>query len=106
VESGAGIQAAGKRDADALAGRHFLKNVRHLIEHYNPTVPLVTVPILDIAAVTPRTRLITLDLNGQSMRFLPGQAVRFGAHGQDKAQAVLNCDSRQSSPPKPDICSS
>ena len=44
---------------------------------------LVTVPIVNIAAVTPRTRLMTVDMAGHALRFLSGQAVMFGAHGQD-----------------------
>ncbi len=35
---------------------------------------------MGIAAVTPRTRLLTLDC-GRELRFLPGQAVTIGAHG-------------------------
>ena len=90
VKGGARVEAAGKRDADPLARRHALKNVRHLLEHYNPSVPHVTVPILDIVAVTPRTRLVTLDLRGEPMRFLPGQAVMIGAHGGTTRKAVLD----------------
>jgi NAD(P)H-flavin reductase len=60
-----------------------MKNICHLVEHYNPSVAHVTVPIVDIAAVTPRTRLLTVDVRGNPIRFLPGQAVMIGAHGQD-----------------------
>jgi ferredoxin-NADP reductase len=40
----------------------------------------VTVPIRDIAAATPRSRLLTIDLQGRAFDFLPGQAVMVGAH--------------------------
>ncbi len=43
---------------------------------------LLTVPIADLEAVTPRSRLITLDLQGATFAFEPGQAVMVGAHGQ------------------------
>ena len=46
-------------------------------------MPHVTVPIVDMVAVTPRTRLMTLDVREHPMRFLSGQAVMIGAHGQD-----------------------
>jgi ferredoxin-NADP reductase len=45
-------------------------------------VPLVTVPILGISAVTPRSRLVTLDLKGDPLVFEPGQAVMAGVRGQ------------------------
>jgi NAD(P)H-flavin reductase len=44
-------------------------------------VLVVTVPIARVQAITPRSRLITLDLQGHSLPFLPGQAVMIGAHG-------------------------
>jgi NAD(P)H-flavin reductase len=47
-------------------------------------VPLVTVPIVDLAAATPRSRLVVLDLRGCSLAFEPGQAVMAGAHGQSE----------------------
>jgi ferredoxin-NADP reductase len=46
-------------------------------------VAQVTVPIVDIAAATPRTRLLTIDLQGQPLPFRAGQAVKLGAHRQD-----------------------
>ena len=46
-------------------------------------MPLVTVPIIDVTAVTPRSRLVGLDLRGHALAFQPGQAVMVGAHGQD-----------------------
>ena len=44
-------------------------------------MPVVTVPVLSVDAITPRTRLVTLDLRGQTMDFDPGQAVMVGRHG-------------------------
>lgn len=43
---------------------------------------VVTVPIVRVQAVTRRSRLVTLDLQGEPLPFLPGQAVMMGAHGQ------------------------
>ena len=43
---------------------------------------LVTAPLSDIAVATPRSRLLTIDLAGHALSFLPGQAVMVGAHGQ------------------------
>ena len=40
----------------------------------------MTAPIADIVAATPRSRLLTIDLRGAPMHFLPGQAVMVGAH--------------------------
>jgi len=45
-------------------------------------VPVVTVPLLDVAAATPRSRLLTLDLRQHPFEFLAGQAVLLGVHGQ------------------------
>ena len=42
----------------------------------------MTVPIVDIAAATPRSRLVTIDLRGNALEFLAGQAVMVGTHGQ------------------------
>jgi ferredoxin-NADP reductase len=44
-------------------------------------VPTVTVPLVSVAPVTPRSRLITLDLQDQPFEFRPGQAVLIGAAG-------------------------
>ena len=44
---------------------------------------VVTVPIIDLVAVTPRSRLVSMDLSAQGLEFLPGQAVMACAHGQD-----------------------
>lgn len=43
---------------------------------------VLTVPIISTHAVTPRSRLVTLDLQGYALDFQPGQAVLVGAHGQ------------------------
>lgn len=45
-------------------------------------MPLLTVPIADIVAATPRSRLLTINLQGRALDYLPGQAVIVGAHGQ------------------------
>jgi ferredoxin-NADP reductase len=44
-------------------------------------VAVVTVPIIDLAACTPRSRLVSLDLGGQLFAFEPGQAVMVAQHG-------------------------
>jgi len=44
-------------------------------------VPVVTVPVLNVEAITPRSRLVTLDLRGQPLVFDPGQAVMVGRRG-------------------------
>jgi len=41
----------------------------------------MTARIVDLVAATPRSRLVTLALQGQSLQFEPGQAVMVGAHG-------------------------
>lgn len=41
-------------------------------------MPVVTVPVLSVEALTPRSRLVTLDLRGQPLVFNPGQAVMVG----------------------------
>jgi len=43
---------------------------------------VVTLSLVDIAAVTPRSRLLTLDLEGADFSYLAGQAVIIGDHGQ------------------------
>jgi NAD(P)H-flavin reductase len=40
------------------------------------------VPIVDAVSITPRSRLLTLDLQDAPFTFLAGQAVMIGAHGQ------------------------
>jgi NAD(P)H-flavin reductase len=44
-------------------------------------VPTVSVPLVSVAAVTPRSRLLTLDLREQPFEFRPGQAVLVGTRG-------------------------
>ncbi len=46
-----------------------------------PPVGLLTVSLADFTIATPRSRLLTLDLEGQGFPFLAGQAVKMGAHG-------------------------
>ena len=41
----------------------------------------MTVPVLSVEAITPRTRLVTLDLRGHALAFDPGQAVMVGPRG-------------------------
>jgi glycine betaine catabolism B len=45
-------------------------------------VPLVTVPLVNVAPATPRSQLVTVDVLGLAFDFTPGQAVLIGAHGQ------------------------
>jgi NAD(P)H-flavin reductase len=45
-------------------------------------VALVTAPVTSLAPITPRSRLLTIDLRGQRLDFAAGQAVMVGAHGQ------------------------
>jgi ferredoxin-NADP reductase len=44
-------------------------------------VALLTVSLISLAIATPRSRLLTLDLDGHGFRFLAGQAVMMGPHG-------------------------
>jgi len=45
-------------------------------------VSLVTAPLTHIIAITPRSRLVRIDVRGVSFEFRPGQAVMVGEHGQ------------------------
>lgn len=45
---------------------------------------VVTVPIIDLVAVTPRSRLVSMDLSARGLEFLAGQAVIVRAQGQDE----------------------
>jgi ferredoxin-NADP reductase len=47
-------------------------------------VPVVTVPIVDVAASTPRSRLVSLDISHQPFTFESGHAVMVGQHGQSE----------------------
>jgi len=53
-------------------------------EVHSEAVPLVTVRIIDITPATPRSRLLSVDLDGRQLRFRPGQAVMAAAHGHDE----------------------
>ena len=44
-------------------------------------MPTITVPLIRVEPVTPRSRLVTLDLKGHGFDFRPGQAVLIGAPG-------------------------
>ena len=44
-------------------------------------MPTITIPLLHVETVTPRSRLLTLDLKGHVFDFRPGQAVMIGAAG-------------------------
>jgi NAD(P)H-flavin reductase len=44
--------------------------------------PVVTLPLLDVVAVTPRSRLVALDLRGATFAYVPGQAVMIADHGE------------------------
>lgn len=50
-------------------------------EYTSALVATVTVPLASVSAVTPRTRLLTLDLHAVSFDFKPGHAVLIGAQG-------------------------
>lgn len=59
-------------------------------------MPLVTVPIVEIAASTPRSRLLTLDLAGQPFPFVAGQAVLMAPSGDpDRKPFSLACAPEQ-----------
>jgi NAD(P)H-flavin reductase len=45
---------------------------------------MVTVPLLEIGAVTPRSRLLTVDLSAGNVGFKAGQAVLIGWHGESE----------------------
>ena len=44
-------------------------------------MPAVTVPLIDIVGITPRSRLLTVDLRGERFSFVAGQAVRLAPAG-------------------------
>jgi phenol hydroxylase P5 protein len=46
-------------------------------------VSLLTLPVVDVLAVTPRSRLLCVRLDGEALAFEPGQAVMAAAHGRD-----------------------
>ncbi len=41
---------------------------------------MITLPIRDVRAATPRARIVRLDLGGRPFAYLPGQAVLLGTH--------------------------
>lgn len=45
-------------------------------------MPLVTVPLAQISAITPRSRLVRIGVQDVGFEFQPGQAVFVGEHGQ------------------------
>lgn len=45
---------------------------------------LLTLPIRDIVAATPRARIVKLDLDARAFSFEPGQAILVAAHGREK----------------------
>ena len=52
-----------------------------LAEYTSRRVALLTVSLLGLAIATPRSRLLTLDLDGHAFHFQAGQAVMMGPHG-------------------------
>jgi NAD(P)H-flavin reductase len=50
--------------------------------HLPPVPTIVTLPLVDVVAITPRSRLVALDLHGVEFPYEPGQAVKVGNHGQ------------------------
>lgn len=51
------------------------------LEYTFRSVALLTVSLASLAVATPRSRLLTLDLDGHGFPFLAGQAVMMGPHG-------------------------
>jgi ferredoxin-NADP reductase len=59
-------------------------------------VAVITVPIIDVTASTPRSRLVSLDIQGQRFSFEPGNAVMVGTHGQSERRAYsIACSPEQ-----------
>ena len=54
-------------------------------------MPTLVFPLLNVLAVTPRSRLLTLDLGGQRFDFRPGQAVLIGAPGVARRPYSIAC---------------
>ena len=54
-------------------------------------MPTLVLPLLNVLAVTPRSRLLTLDLGGQPFDFRPGQAVLIGAPGVPRRPYSIAC---------------
>jgi ring-1,2-phenylacetyl-CoA epoxidase subunit PaaE len=45
---------------------------------------LLTLPIREVLAATPRARILRLDLDGQAFDYAPGQAIAIATHGREK----------------------
>jgi ferredoxin-NADP reductase len=45
---------------------------------------LLTLPILDVQAATPRARIVRVGLQGHHFPYVPGQAALIGPHGHDR----------------------
>ena len=61
-------------------------------------VPVVTVPIVELTAATPRSRLVSLDMRGQHFMFEPGHAVMVGEHGnRERRPYSIACSPEQAS---------
>ena len=64
----------------------------HLARGTLHAVSVVTVPIIDMETVTPRSRLVCLRLPPEGLKFLPGQAVIVGTQGQrDRRPYSIAC---------------
>ena len=57
-------------------------------------MPVVTVPLLRVEAVTPRSRLVTLDLRNQRFDFRAGHAVLIGQGGQRRPYSIASSPER------------
>lgn len=61
-------------------------------------MPTITVPLVSIEPVTPRSRLVTLGLEGHTFDFRPGQAVVIGASGvQSRRPYSIACSPERAS---------
>jgi len=61
-------------------------------------VPTITVPLVSVLPLTPRTRLLTLDLRKRLFDFQPGQAVLIGTPGAEPRRAYsIACSPEQAS---------
>ncbi|MDA1183718.1 MAG: FAD-dependent oxidoreductase [Acidobacteria bacterium] len=58
----------------------------------------MTVPIIDMETITPRSRLVTIRLPPEGLAFLPGQAVVVGTRGQnDRRPYSIACSPERAS---------
>jgi ferredoxin-NADP reductase len=53
-------------------------------------VPSVTVPLLSVTPISPRSRLVTLDLRKHPFEFRPGHAVLIGTAGERRPYSIAN----------------